>query len=109
MTRLSRKLELETLTRTEDGAGGFDTAWISLGVHWGALDAGRGRLETGDGHARSRTSYKITIRAVPKTSPSRPVAGQRFRADTRVFLIRAVADAPDARHLLCYVDEEDAS
>lgn len=109
MRPLSRKLELEALNRTDNGSGGFDSAWVSLGVHWGAVDPGRGRLETGDGHARSRTSSRITIRAVPPTSPSRPVAGQRFRDGTRVFLIRAVADAPDARHLICYTDEEDAS
>ncbi len=109
MRPLSRKLELEALSRTEDGAGGFDGIWVPLGVHWGAVDAGRGRLETGDGHARSRTSYRITIRAVPPTSPSRPIAGQRFRDGSRVFLIRAVADAPDARHLFCYTDEEVAS
>ena len=53
--------------------------------------------------------FRITIRAVPPTSPSRPEAGQRFREGTRVFLIRAVADAKDARHLICYVDEETAT
>ncbi|MDA8585735.1 head-tail adaptor protein [Rhodobacteraceae bacterium] len=109
MSILTRKLELEALTRTGDGLGGYDGDWMPLGVHWGAIQAGRGRLETGDGHARTRASYRITIRAVPPTSPSRPIAGQRFREGTRVYLIRAVADAPDARHLLCYVDEEAAS
>ena len=109
MRPLSRKLELEALVRTDDGSGGFDSAWVPLGVHWGAVDPGRERLETGEGYARSRTSYRITIRAVPPTSPSRPIAGQRFREGSRVFLIRAVSDAPDARHLLCYTDEEGAS
>ena len=109
MRPLSRKLDLETLSRVDNGSGGYDSAWVSLGVHWGAVDSGRGRLETGDGYARSRSSYRITIRAVPPKSPSRPIAGQRFRDGTRVFLIRTVADAPDARHLFCYTDEEDAS
>ena len=109
MTRLSRKLELESLSRTGDGAGGFTGNWISLGTHWGAVEQGRGRIEGGDGYVRTRGSYRITIRAVPPTSPSRPEAGQRFREGTRVFLIRAVADAKDARHLICYVDEETAT
>ena len=106
MTRLSRKLELETHGRAADGAGGYSGAWVALGTHWGAVDPVRGRLERGEGDARSRGSYRITIRAVPPTSPSRPQAGQRFRDGTRVFDIRSVVDDADARFLICYVDEE---
>lgn len=109
MVRLSRKLELQTLTRTPDGAGGYVGAWQTLGTHWGAVEPGRGRIETGDGHVRTRASYKITIRAVPPVSPSRPKAGQRFWDGSRAYLIRAMADAADARHLICYADEEAAA
>lgn len=109
MKRLSRKLELQSLSRTPDGSGGFVSSWASLGIHWAAVEPGRGRLEAGDGYARTKASYRITIRSVPPLSVARPRAGQRFREGERVYLIRAVAEATDARHLTCYVDEEAAS
>ena len=106
MIRLSRKLALEALSRTGDGAGGFTGTWLPLGTHWGAVEPGRGRLERGEGGARTRASYRITIRAVPVGSPSRPEAGQRFLDGTRIYLIRAVTQSTDARYLTCYADEE---
>ena len=109
MKRLSRKLELQNQTRTEDGAGGFVTAWSTLGTHWAAVEPGRGRLETGEGYVRTKASYSITIRSVPPLSVARPKAGQRFLEGDRVYLIRAVAEAADARHLTCYADEEAAA
>lgn len=106
MIRLSRKLTLEALTRTGDGAGGFTGNWVPLGTHWGSVDLGRGRLELGEGGARTRASYKITIRAVPPGSPSRPEAGQRFLEGQRIYQIRAVTQSSDARYLTCFADEE---
>lgn len=107
MKRLSRKLELEERARSADGAGGFTGGWIALGTHWAAVEPLTGRLEAGEGGARSRAGYRVTIRAVPPVSPSYPKAGQRFREGTRVYDIRAVAQGTDARHLVCAVDEED--
>lgn len=104
--RLNRKLELEALSRTDDGAGGFSGTWAPLGTHWGAVAPAAGRLETGEGGARARMSYRITIRAVPPASPSRPRPGQRFRDGDRVFAIQAVGDDRDARYLVCLADEE---
>lgn len=109
MKRLNRKLVLEARVRTEDGAGGFSGGWTALGTHWGAVDPASGRLERGEELARSRVSYRVTVRAVPPQSASRPKAGQRFRDGARVFEIRAVRDATDLRYLECLVDEEVAA
>lgn len=109
MRRLNRKLVLEARTRNADGSGGFTGGWVVLGTHWGALESVSGRLERGEELARSRVQYRITLRAVPPTSVSRPRAGQRFREGARLFDIRAVRDSSDARFLTCIVDEEEAS
>jgi len=109
MKRLSRKLELQERQRGSDGAGGFSGGWVTLGTHWAAVEPSTGRLERGDGLARSRGAYRITLRSVPPTSASRPLAGQRFREGTRIYDIRAVLEGADARHLICYADEEVAS
>ena len=104
--RFSRKLALESPERVADGAGGYSGGWSLLGTHWGDVARATGRLERGEEAARARAQYRITIRAVPNDSPSRPVAGQRFLDGTRVFLIRSVWDDADLRHLICLVDEE---
>lgn len=109
MTRLNRKLILEAPVRSADGAGGFSGGWTVLGIHWGRLEPGFGRLERGEEAARSRASYRVIIRAVPPTSVSRPKPGHRFRDGARVFDIRAVQDSRDVRFLTCLVDEEEAS
>lgn len=109
MKRLNRKLLLEARLRGDDGAGGYTGSWALLGTHWGAVEPLSGRLERGETFARSRVQYRVTLRALPPTSQSRPKPGQRFRDGARVFDIRAVRDSSDARFLICLVDEEDAS
>lgn len=109
MKRLNRKLQLEAPVRSADGAGGFSGAWTVLGTHWGAVEPASGRLERGEGFARARQQYAVTVRAVPPTSVSRPKPGHRFRDGGRVFDIRTVRDSSDARYLTCLVDEEAAS
>ncbi len=109
MTRFNRKLVLENKTRVADGAGGYTASWIELGVHWGALEPAAGRFERGDEAARSAARYRIRLRAVPQTSISRPLPGQRFRDGARYFDIRSVQDSGDARQLICQVVEEVAT
>ena len=106
MKRLSRKLELEARVQSPDGAGGFEGQWSALGTLWGAVEPTSGRLERGDGQARSRVSYRVTVRAMPPSSLARPRAGQRFREGARLYDIRAVMQSGDARFLTCLVDEE---
>ena len=106
MKRLSRKLELQGRERAADGAGGFSGDWVALGTHWAAVDPISGRLERGEGAARARAAYRITVRAMPPTSSARPRAGQRFREGERVYEIRTVLQSSDARFLTCIADEE---
>ena len=104
--RLTRRLVLEERGRSPDGAGGTLGGWAALGTHWGAVVPRGGRLERGEGRARARVPYRITLRAVSEASPARPRAGQRFRAGLTLFAIRAVALSQDGRFLICDVDEE---
>ena len=109
MTRFNRKLVLENKTRVADGAGGYISTWIELGIHWGTLEPAAGRYERGEEAARSVGRYRIRLRAVPTTSISRPLPGQRFRDGGRYFDIRSVQDSGDARELICQVVEEVAT
>jgi hypothetical protein len=55
----------------------------------------------------ARLQLKITVRATPPGSMSRPDAAMRFRDGARVYLIEAVHEAdPRGRALTCFAFEE---
>jgi head-tail adaptor len=105
---LTRKLTLEERVQVADGAGGFEESWESRGTLWAEVRLRSGR-ETSrrPAVAVSLTSSRITVRAAPFGSPSRPKPDQRFREGSRTFRILAVGEADaQARFLTCFVDEE---
>ena len=104
---LNRALVLESGVRSPDGAGGYTTVWTALGTLWAEVLAGSGSDALGEERMLSAVPYRVTVRAAPALSPSRPKAGQRFREGTRLFLIQAVTERdPDGRYLTCFVREE---
>ena len=105
--RLNRKLVLEAEERIADGAGGYTTVWTALGTLWASLEARSGREAAVAGGSVSRAGYRAILRAAPAGSPSRPMAGQRFREGARLYAILSVAERDaDARYLLCHLEEE---
>lgn len=108
--RLTRELTLEARGAEPDGLGGRGGGWAVLGRHWVEMRPQRGRAEAGEGHARSRVPWRITLKAVPWGAASRPRPGQRFTSGARVFAIRSVAEAgARAEWLVCFADEEVAA
>jgi len=104
---LSRKLTLEDPTRVSDGSGGHMETWQALGSVWAEIQPLTGRSKVQGGVDLSLQRYRITVRATPVGSASRPRPDQRFRDGTRLFLIHAVAETDDAgRYLTCFVQEE---
>lgn len=107
---LSQALELESRTSAPDGAGGVTSGWQTLGTLWADVRGGTGRITGGVAQAVSETAYRVVVRAAPMGSPSRPLAGQRFRAGPRIWQIEAVREYdPAARYLICFVKEEVAA
>ena len=105
--RLNRRLTLEAPQRVSDGAGGFEEAWVPLGVLWAELTARAGREGQNAGVPVSMVPYRIVVRGAPEGHPERPVARQRLRDGNRVFHIRSVAEHDAAgRYLVCAADEE---
>ncbi|MEO1274839.1 MAG: head-tail adaptor protein [Pseudomonadota bacterium] len=104
--KLSRKLVLEERSRTADGMGGADVAWVTVGTLWGQLVARSGGEGFSNAEEASRQAWRITVRGAPKGAPSRPRADQRFREGTRIFNILSVAEAdPEGRYLICNAEE----
>lgn len=108
--RLNRRLVLEAPARVADGAGGFAETWATLGEVWAEVAARTGNERGEAGMPVSSVAYHIVLRAAPQGSAMRPQAGQRLRDGARVFMVRAVAErSSDARHLVCFADEEVAA
>jgi len=105
--RLNRALLLEAPERVADGAGGFTLAWVALGTLWAEVKAGAGRERAGEFVTLASVPYRITVRAAPQGSPSRPRPEQRLRDGTRVFRILAVSERdPAGLYLTCFAQEE---
>lgn len=108
--RLNRSLVLEAPTQVSDGAGGFTNDWQPLGVLWADVKAGSGREAAAFSATVSRVPFRITVRSAPYGTPSRPIAGQRFREGARLFHINAVAEKDaHAKYLTCFAEEEVSS
>jgi len=107
---LNRRLVLEAQERQQDGSGGFVMAWQPLGTLWAQVTARTGREAALADAPVSATSYRILVRGAPMGAPDRPEPEQRFRENTRIFRIVAVAeDDPAGRYLTCFALEETAT
>jgi head-tail adaptor len=105
--RMNRRLALEGVLRVPDGAGGFDESWQVLGHVWAEVLPGTGRDAAGEEVTLASVAYRITTRAAPVGSPSRPKPEQRFRDGTRLFRILAVTERDaDGRYLISFAREE---
>lgn len=104
---LSRALVLEGPVESPDGMGGIALSWAALGTLWAEVLPGTGRDTSGEEVILSTVSYRITVRGAAPGAASRPVVGQRFRENARVFTILAVTERNDTgRYLVCFVREE---
>lgn len=104
---LNRALELQSETRVPDGAGGYSRSWATEGVLWAEIVAGAGRDPAGEELILSSVAYRITVRAAPVGSSTRPRPEQRLVEGSRVFTIQAVTERDQGgRYLVCFCREE---
>ncbi len=105
--QLTRHLTLEEPQRIADMSGGFRVTWVAVGQLWADPQPQTGKERGGEFVTLASVPWQITVRGAPAGSPSRPNPGQRFRDGSRVFLIRAVAEAdPRGAYLICFAIEE---
>ncbi|NVO27768.1 head-tail adaptor protein [Donghicola sp. C2-DW-16] len=105
--RLTQEVTLEARSQVPDGAGGFQSGWAALGQLWAEMRAGPGRSASGPAVEVSLSRYQFVVRAAPVGDVQRPLAGQRFTMDGRVWNIEAVTElGTDGRYLTCHTTEE---
>ena len=81
---LRRRLVLEALDSTPDGAGGMAGTWTTVAILWGAIRPRTGSEIFDGGRVEGRITHDIWIRPRPEIAP-----GQRLRVNGRLFNIRA--------------------
>ena len=107
---LNRRLVLEAPVVAPDGAGGQIESWVAMGTLWAEIRPKTGREATGEAGAMSVRAFRITVRGAPPGASNRPLPGQRFRQQTRLFRIVAVTEAePGGLYLTCEAREEVAA
>lgn len=105
--RLNRRLVLEAPVVSPDGAGGQTGRWAAMGELWAEIRPRTGRETSGEAGALSVRAFRITVRGAPQGAANRPLPGQRFRQEARLFRIVAVTEAePGGLYLTCEAREE---
>lgn len=100
---LSRRVVLEQLTRTPDGAGGATESWSTVATIFAAVRALSGSEGFVFDRMTGRATHEIIIRHRSDAKPT-----MRFRLGARLFEILAVLDEDGRRrHLRCLVEERD--
>jgi len=82
---LRRRITVEALSGTPDGAGGIVSAWTTFATLWAAIVPRRGSEAFDGGRVEGRVTHDVWIR--PRTDI---IPGHRIRLGTRFFNIRAV-------------------
>jgi SPP1 family predicted phage head-tail adaptor len=100
--KLRHALTLENETRSDDGCGGFTSAWSAIASVWGSIEAAGAEEETAADRTLASVTHRITIRHRAGVLPA-----QRFTHAGRIFRIEGARD-PDGRKrfLVCDCREE---
>lgn len=100
---LRHRLALEQVTRQDDGSGGAEEIWVTVGELWAALRPISGQERDVSDQPAGRVSHEIWVRYRSGVKPE-----MRFRTGQRVFEVRAVIDAGERRQFLkCLAEERD--
>ena len=82
---LRRRITVEQLTGTADGAGGVASSWSTFATVWAAIHPRHGSEAFDGGRVEGRITYDVWVRPRADIIP-----GQRLRLGARLFNIRAV-------------------
>lgn len=100
---LRRRVVLEEMSRTGDGAGGATQTWTAVATLFASVKSVGGSEGLAFDRMTGRTTHEIIIRYRTDVVPA-----MRFRLDARIFEIVSALDLDGRRrHLRCLVEERD--
>ncbi len=100
---LTRRVVIEAIVRTPDGAGGATEAWVAVATVFASVKALGGSESVAFDRQTGRATHEIVIRHRADVKPA-----MRFRMGMRIFEILDALDQDGRRrHLRCLVEERD--
>ncbi len=101
---MRHKVTLQQKILTEDGAGGYSTAWEDVATLWAQITPLRGSETTSGGKISAPSSHRFRVRY-----SSTVQADMRLLFDGRTFNIRAIQNTDEKNHMLEVLVEEDVA
>jgi len=98
---MSKRIKLQSSSRTSDGAGGATVAWTDVATTWAAVEPVTGKEPYIAQQLQGQVTYKVTIRYRTGVSPA-----QRVLYGTRAFDVKAVIDPKEHHTILILACEE---
>jgi len=98
---LNKRLVIEDMTRTSDGAGGSDVSWSNFAIVWAKLRPRHGREKLWADAITANTGHVITIRFVDGLQTR-----MRFVDGARIFEITSIINVDENDQWLSCLCEE---
>lgn len=98
---MRRRVRLEAAVDIDDGAGGFNRGYRTLGYLWARVNAISASQQFSEQRFEQASSYQVDIRWRPDIA-----AGMRFIFRDHILLIHAIRDPDGERRFLTCACEE---
>lgn len=99
---LDKRVIIQAVSRTSDGAGGSTVTWTDAATTWASIEPVSGHEPYVAQALRGRVTHKVRMRHRPGVTPA-----NRLLHGTRVFNVQAALDdREEGRFLLLLCEEE---
>lgn len=88
---LNRRVVLQDISRSPDGSGGAETAWVNIAELWAKIRSRHGNENLNADGLTSTATHTVTIRFFASLTPD-----MRFVLDQRIFEIISIANLNEA-------------
>lgn len=104
ISKLRKRITIQSVTRVSDGVGGFTESWSTFATRFAAIEPTKAFQIRWADHLEHRVTHKITLRYLSGvTSDMRVVYG------SRTFHIRAIRNPEERNRFLELICEEGAA
>jgi len=94
--KLRQRIEIQAVTETPDGMGGFSEVWTTFATVWADIRPVKAEEKFYSQQLQAKTSHKITIRTLDTVTEK-----SRIVYNSRIFEIKGIMrDLEESRYML---------
>lgn len=98
---LNKKIIIQDLVKTDDGAGGYSERFVDVSEAWAAIEPVSGQKKFVGMQLQSEITHQVTIRFIEDISFK-----MRVKFGTRLFMIRSIINPKESNERLQLFCEE---